>query len=81
MLEPLDDVMVDRDLWEILRWVVIAGVGGDWTPADLDATAWRLPAAASSHPLTLPFWLKRSRIFPRLITGIAAFIAEPARGI
>jgi hypothetical protein len=36
-LEPLDPKQVDRDLWEILRWMV-GGVGGDWTVADLDAT-------------------------------------------
>jgi hypothetical protein len=47
-LEPLDDEVVDRDLWEILRWMV-EGVGGAWTLADLDATGrrYRLPAAAS----------------------------------
>lgn len=45
-LEPLDEVAVDRDLWAILRWV-IGGVGGPWTPADLDATGrlFRIPAA------------------------------------
>jgi hypothetical protein len=36
-LEPLDEEAVDRDLWEILRWMV-SGVGGAWTLADLDAT-------------------------------------------
>ena len=47
-LEPLDEEMVDRDLWDILRWM-IAGVGGDWTLADLDATGrlYRLAAAGS----------------------------------
>lgn len=47
-LEPLDEDRVDRDLWEILRWM-IGGVGGDWTLADLDATGrlYRLPAAAA----------------------------------
>lgn len=47
-LEPLDDDAVDRDLWAILRWMV-AGVGGDWTVADLDTTGrlYRIPAAAS----------------------------------
>ena len=47
-LEPLDEEMVDRDLWAILRWM-IAGVGGDWTLADLDATGrlYRLAAAGS----------------------------------
>lgn len=44
-LEPLDDDAVDRDLWAMLRWM-IAGVGGDWTVADLDKTGrlYRLPA-------------------------------------
>jgi hypothetical protein len=47
-LEPLDEELVDRDLWEILRWMV-GGVGGDWTVADLDATSrlCRIPAVAS----------------------------------
>ena len=47
-LEPLDEDLVDRDLWEILRWM-ISGVGGGWTLADLDATGrlYRLAAAAS----------------------------------
>ena len=36
-LEPLNEEAVDRDLWEILRWM-IRGVGGVWTLADLDAT-------------------------------------------
>ena len=45
-LEPLDEAVVDRDLWAILRWM-IAGVGGDWTVRDLDATGrlYRVPAA------------------------------------
>ena len=45
-LEPLDDLVVDRDLWAILRWIV-AGVGGPWTEQDLDATGrlYRLAAA------------------------------------
>lgn len=44
-LEPLDEQLVDRDLWEILRWM-ICGVGGDWTVADLQATGrlYRIPA-------------------------------------
>ena len=43
-LEPLDEEAVDRDLWEILRWM-IRGVGGAWTLADLAATGrlFRLP--------------------------------------
>ena len=28
-LEPLDETVVDRDLWAMLRWM-IDGVGGDW---------------------------------------------------
>jgi hypothetical protein len=45
-LEPLDGSVVDRDLWAILRWM-IAGVGGDWTVRDLEATGrlCRVPAA------------------------------------
>lgn len=45
-LAPLDEDAVDRDLWEILRWM-ICGVGGDWTVADLEATGrlYRVPAA------------------------------------
>jgi hypothetical protein len=45
-LEPLDENAVDRDLWAILRWM-IAGVGGDWTVQDLEATGrlYRVPAA------------------------------------
>jgi hypothetical protein len=44
-LEPLDEQAIDRDLWEILRWMV-GGVGGEWTVADLDATGrlYRIPA-------------------------------------
>jgi hypothetical protein len=47
-LEPLDEKVVDRDLWEIMRWM-ISGVGGTWTLADLDATGrlLRIPAAIS----------------------------------
>ena len=45
-LEPLDDAVVDRDLWAILSWVV-AGVGGEWTVEALQSTGrlFRLPAA------------------------------------
>jgi hypothetical protein len=44
-LEPLDEAAVDRDLWAILKWT-IAGVGGDWTARDLEATGrlYRVPA-------------------------------------
>jgi hypothetical protein len=46
-LEPLDEAAVDRDLWEILRWM-IGGVGDPWTPADLDSTGrlYRIPPLA-----------------------------------
>jgi hypothetical protein len=45
-LEPLDEERVERDLWDILRWM-IRGVGGAWTVADLEATGrlYRVPAA------------------------------------
>jgi hypothetical protein len=45
-LEPYDETVVDRDLWEILRWM-IEGVGAPWSVADLDATGrlYRIPAA------------------------------------
>ncbi len=45
-LEPLDDTMVDRDLWQILRWMM-DGVGGEWSAAKLDATGrlYKLAAA------------------------------------
>ena len=36
-LEPIDEARVDRELWEILRWM-IDGVGAPWTVADLEAT-------------------------------------------
>lgn len=43
-LEPFDESVVDRDLWDILRWV-IDGVGAPWSLADLDATGklYRIP--------------------------------------
>jgi hypothetical protein len=48
-LEPLDEDVVDRDLWAILRWLV-EGTGGAWSVADLDATGrlYRIAAAGSS---------------------------------
>ena len=48
-LEPLDDALLDRDLWAILRWM-IAGVGAPWSVEDLDATGrlYRIPAAQSA---------------------------------
>lgn len=43
-LEPMDESVVDRDLWAILRWM-IGGVGAPWSVEDLDATGrlYRLP--------------------------------------
>jgi hypothetical protein len=45
-LEPLDDAVVDRDLWSLLRWV-IEGVGGEWTVEAMEATGrlFRIPAS------------------------------------
>jgi len=45
-LEPLDDEVVDRDLWAILGWM-IDGVGPPWTVDGLQATGrlYRIPAA------------------------------------
>jgi hypothetical protein len=45
-LEPLDVERADRDLWEILEWVV-AGVGEPWTVEALRRTGaiYRVPAA------------------------------------
>jgi len=45
-LEPLDDAVVDRDLWAILGWM-IDGVGPPWTVDELQATGrlYRIPAA------------------------------------
>jgi hypothetical protein len=45
-LEPFDEAVVDRDLWEILRWM-IEGVGAPWSVEDLEATGrlYRVPAA------------------------------------
>ena len=46
-LEPLDDDAVDRDLWAILCWMIEGG-GGEWSVADLIATAklLRVPSAS-----------------------------------
>jgi hypothetical protein len=45
-LEPLDETVVDKDLWAILGWM-IGGVGAPWTVEDLHATGrlYRIPAA------------------------------------
>ncbi len=47
-LEPLDEGVVDRDLWAVLRWM-IEGVGGAWNASDLDATGrlYRLAVATA----------------------------------
>jgi hypothetical protein len=44
-LEPLDDAVVDKDLWAILGWM-IGSVGAPWTVEDLHATGrlYRIPA-------------------------------------
>ena len=49
-LEAFDEAVVDRDLWEIMRWV-IEGVGAPWSVKDLDATGmlYRIPAASSTE--------------------------------
>lgn len=36
-LQVLDEAVVDRDLWAILRWMV-AGIGGAWTVEAFEAT-------------------------------------------
>lgn len=48
-LEPIEDTVVDFDLWAILRWM-IEGVGGEWTLQDLEATGrlYRIPAVQAS---------------------------------
>ena len=45
-LEPLDDAMVDKDLWAIVGWM-IGGVGAPWSVEDLQATGrlYRIPGA------------------------------------
>jgi hypothetical protein len=45
-LEPIDEAVVDRDLWSILRWMV-EGVGGEWTTDAMEATGrlFRIPAS------------------------------------
>jgi hypothetical protein len=44
-LEPVEDNVVDSDLWTILEWM-IAGVGAPWTVSDLQETGrlYRIPA-------------------------------------
>jgi hypothetical protein len=45
-LEPIEEIVLDLDLWAILRWM-IEGVGGEWSLQDLEATGrlYRIPAA------------------------------------
>jgi hypothetical protein len=45
-LEPLDDDVIDNDLWMILQWLV-DGVGHEWTNEALTATGhiYRIPSA------------------------------------
>jgi hypothetical protein len=49
-LEPIDDDVVDRDLWTILEWM-IAGVGAPWTVSDLQQTGrlYRVPAVPAGE--------------------------------
>jgi hypothetical protein len=49
-LEPLDEVVVDRDVWAILRWM-IEGIGGAWTVDALEATGrlFRIPASMDAE--------------------------------
>jgi hypothetical protein len=48
-LEPIEDTVLDRDLWAILKWM-IQGVGADWKLEDLEATGrlYRIPAATAA---------------------------------
>jgi hypothetical protein len=45
-LEPIEDNVLDTDLWAILGWM-IDGVGAPWTQHDLEETGrlYRIPAA------------------------------------
>jgi hypothetical protein len=49
-LEPIDEPLVDRDLWSILHWI-IEGVGNEWTADLLNATGrlFRIPASMDEH--------------------------------
>jgi hypothetical protein len=48
-LEPIDDSVLDTDLWAILGWM-IEGVGPPWTVRDLEETGrlYRIPAATTA---------------------------------
>jgi hypothetical protein len=50
-LEPIDENVLDRDLWAILNWM-IRGVGAPWTTHDLQETGrlYRVPAAMATSP-------------------------------
>jgi 2-haloacid dehalogenase len=50
-LEPLDDVVADRDLWDILEWLT-EGVGGEWAGDALATTGriYRTPAVVTQPP-------------------------------
>jgi len=47
-IEPIDEAVVDRDLWSIMGWM-IEGIGGEWTREALQATGrlFRIPPAVS----------------------------------
>jgi hypothetical protein len=49
-LEPFDEAAVDRDLWDILRWM-IESVGAPWSVTDLEATGrlYRIPASRTAE--------------------------------
>jgi hypothetical protein len=49
VVEPIDNDVLDQDLWAILRWM-IGGVGGAWTVEDFDRTGrlYRVAAAPSN---------------------------------
>jgi hypothetical protein len=48
-LEPIDEAVIDRDLWAILGWM-IAGVGPPWSLDDLHAVGrlYRIPAVSAA---------------------------------
>ncbi len=48
-LEPIEESVLDRDLWAILKWMIV-GVGGDWKLEDLEATGrlYRIPASTAT---------------------------------
>jgi hypothetical protein len=50
-LEPIEDSVMDADLWAILGWMITA-VGAPWTLDDLHQTGrvYRIPAAGGQSP-------------------------------